>query len=580
MRIVLFLFVMLLSHGLWAQQDSTSVRSKVIGLKARLEEKLNSNSKKIPDSIRLQLPLDSIRISNPLDTLKTDSLPKLSASKLTSRIHGRIDSLRNRTTDSLRAVSENTKQKVGSFQTKLQRTTDSLNQKLTDKLKSTQSTLEKKLSGVDKNVKLPSASTDHIPGKDLNGIVPNSKVEIPGIKLPDAKLPELNNSPNPLDGKAFPNVEIGNQTPDLRLPSPAVDLPSVGGEIPDIRVPEASKLQGVDIPEVKTTLPTLTDSTGKFDFSIIEKVPGSEKLQDITDKIEEASGLKEEAGKYQEQLAELKETRIEDINTEELENKARQLHEVKELDAQTQKLREMEAKHAAMLQRYQDKKFIQEELKRKSANVVNDQLTKFSPAIKNAQSDISKTKKVYENSKLLPPDSVKRKKRINTMAGKPFKKRIVPGVTFQTYTGSDEVLFDLSPQVGYRLTGWLTMGAAGVYRVGVGKANPSFIAAENIYGYRLYADYLLVRGIFMHADFESLQVGHNQLSFQEFPKQKVLASYFGLGKRYSISRNIQGSLLALFRVNYGGDIPGQSKFAVRVGFDYVFKKKRKFSGLQ
>jgi hypothetical protein len=155
MRIVLFLFVMLLSHGLWAQQDSTSVRSKVIGLKARLEEKLNSNSKKIPDSIRLQLPLDSIRISNPLDTLKTDSLPKLSASKLTSRIHGRIDSLRNRTTDSLRAVSENTKQKVGSFQTKLQRTTDSLNQKLTDKLKSTQSTLEKKLSGVDKNVKLP-----------------------------------------------------------------------------------------------------------------------------------------------------------------------------------------------------------------------------------------------------------------------------------------------------------------------------------------------------------------------------------------------------------------------------------------
>ena len=75
---------------------------------------------------------------------------------------------------------------------------------------------------------------------------------------------------------------------------------------------------------------------------------------------------------------------------------------MKELDEQTQKLRAAQAKQAELLQRYQDKKFIQEEMKRKTANVVNDQLTKFSPAIKDAQSDMTKTKKVYESSTLVP----------------------------------------------------------------------------------------------------------------------------------------------------------------------------------
>lgn len=570
-----------------------SLNNKINGLKNKLEKKVETDTIKINnplDSLKLKnSKLDSIRSGNPLQSINIYSLPKLNSSVLTSRIMGRQDSVKYRVTDSLHSVSENAKQKALGFQNKIQNASDSLNQKVTNTVGAIQSKIEDKLSGT--------------AGKDINA--PSSQIKLPD--MPQQNLPDINNTLGTPEIKipGMPDQLPGTNTEvtGLKILMPALDpvIPNMNGNLPgiDIKTPqmEGNALPGIEsktsevkasIPEVdvlkdasgiKANIPTLRDSTGKLDFSRLEKLPGTEKVQGITDKIDEVAGLKEEAGQYGEQVKELKEKGIEDINTESLEQEATRLAEVKELDEQTQKLRAAQAKHAALLQRYQDKKFIQEEMKRKTANVVNGQLTKFSPAIKNAQSDMTKTKKVYESSTLLP-DSAKRKKRINTMAGKPLKKRIVPGFTLQTYSGEDEVLFDLSPQVGYRLTGWLTVGVAGVYRIGVGKANSSFVAAENIYGYRLYADYLLVRGIFIHADFESLQVGQPQVAIPEFPNESVLGSYFGLGKRYSISRNIQGSLSGLFRVNYSGSIPGQSKFAVRVGFDYVFKKKRKLNGLK
>ena len=570
-----------------------SLNNKINGFKNKLERKVETDTIKINnplDSLKLKSSkLDSIRSGNPLQSINTDSLPKLNSSVLTGRILGRQDTAQNKVTDSLRSVSENAKQKAVGVQNKIQNASDSVSQKLTNKVGAIQSKIEDKLSGTtgkdinvpSSQVKLPDMPQQHLP--DINNALATPELKIPGMadKLPGTttEVPGLKRTVPGLDS-VIPNMDGNLSGIDLKTPQLEGNaLPGIEGKTPEIN----TSLQEVDVlkdvSEINSKIPTLRDSTGKLDFSALEKIPSSEKVQGIAQKMDEVSGLKDEAGQYGEQIKEVKEKGIEDINTESLEHEATRLAEVKEFDEQTQKLRAAQAKQAELLQRYQDKKFIQEEMKRKTANVVNDQLTKFSPAIKDAQSDMTKTKKVYESSSLVP-DSAKRKKRINTMAGKPLKRRIVPGFTFQTYSGEDEVLFDLSPQVGYRLTGWLTVGAAGVYRIGVGKANPSFVAAENIYGYRLYTDYLLVRGIFIHADFESLQVGQPQVAVPEFPNERVLGSYFGLGKRYSISRNIQGSLSGLFRVNYSGSISGQSKFAVRVGFDYVFKKKRKLNGLK
>ena len=534
MRVGVILLVFFLSHSVWGQQDG--IKIKADNLKKKVFRKVNTDTLKVTtDTIKLKIArLDSIRKAvNPDNTGTAKSISE------------NQDSIGSRIGDSLQAVTT----QADTLSQKLNRVSDGIRTRIGDKASDVSS----------KDINLPASEihTPSVPNSDFTETIPEGTINVPDAK---GVLPTGRVAVSALD----------NMTKDQ--PQPTVVVPHLDEKVPELNadIPNVEKVK--EVTGMQNKIPSLRDSTGKLDFSQLKKIQGSEKVQEVTDQVDEVSVLKDEAVQYKEQL---KDTKIEDVNAERIEQEAIRIEEVKEIDAQTQKLKVLEAQQAALLQRYSDKKLIQAEMRRKTANVVNNQLTKFYPAIKDAQSNMTKTKKVYESSNVMP-DSVKRKKRINTMAGKPFQKRIVPGLTFQTYSGNQEVLIDLSPQIGYRLTGWLTAGVAGVYRIGMGKANPSFVAGEGTYGCRVYADYGLVRGIFIHADFESLEV-KNEFVTQESKNVNVLGSYFGLGKQYSISRNIRGSVLALYRINYSGNIPGQSKFTLRAGFDYVFKKKRKLS---
>ena len=518
-------------------QDTNALKDKFTGLKKKLEGKTKADTLKLPgDSLKSQsTKFDSLQLTNRVSFNKLDSIPKFQLPRL------RQDNSKTKA-DSLRLVKEKANQRVAELQNKFTSEEDSLQRKLEgktrqlqDKGKSIESITEKA------NINIPS-SDKKLPGNELNNGLP----VIP-------KLPDTN----------------AQKSPDLNPSLPAAEIPGIKTDMP------ATDVLKNKIPNIDTKLPGVPDSTNQPDVSSqLEKIPGTEKVKDVTEKAGELKGLKGEADEYTDKAKELKNTKLEDVKTESLEKEASQLGETKEISDQTQKLKSLQAKKEAMLQRYVDKKSVQEELKRKSSHVVNDKINKFSPSFEKKQPSIGKTKKLYENSSLVP-DSTKKKKRINTMAGKPFKHRIIPGVNFQTYSGNDEVLIDLSAQAGFRLTGWLTVGTGLVYRIGMGKSHPSFVGSKNVYGYRFYADYTLIKGFFVHADFESIQVGRPQFEVLRKGSDKVLGSYVGLGKHYSISRNFRGNLMALFKVNYSGSIPGQNKFTIRVGFDYVYKKKKK-----
>jgi hypothetical protein len=153
----------------------------------------------------------------------------------------------------------------------------------------------------------------------------------------------------------------------------------------------------------------------------------SVELKGIPDDVKELGKAKEEANKYSGGLKDLKESGIRDIKTEKLEEETMKMGEVKEVKAQSEKFNELQAKEAALLQQYSDKKLIQEELKRKTAYVANDQLSKFMPTIKTNQADFTKAKKPYSNSNAIA-DSVKRQRPVNAMSGKPLMTRIIPGL--------------------------------------------------------------------------------------------------------------------------------------------------------
>jgi hypothetical protein len=58
-------------------------------------------------------------------------------------------------------------------------------------------------------------------------------------------------------------------------------------------------------------------------------------------------------------------------------------------------------------------------------------------------------------------------------------------------------------------------------------------------------------------------------------EDRAYASYFGLGKRFNITRNLRGSILGLYRLEYEGELPGVNKISARFGMEYVFRRARK-----
>jgi len=516
-------------------KTSLTLPDTLAGLKGSLETGFNVAS--LTDSVK--------GFSNPLDTLKKPALPG--------------DSLRNEVSTHI----EGTQQKISESTDAVQNKAEGVQTKIEDKATSVQQKAEEKVN--------------KLSGKEVDLGKGETSPDINGIQVPDVGLPGNTQLPQ---GSGLSTPELNT---DVKLPETGNISQSINPDLPkmtDVKLPDGiesvtekvgeagSKLEKVG--EVKNEVKGIKENG----LDGVKDLPKTAELEKITSKTEEVNKLTEEAGQYKDQVKEIKETGIEDLNTESLEEEVSKMSGVKELDAQTKKAKELAGSQTAMLQRYSDKKLIQAELKRKSANVVNDQMKDFMPSIKAKQADMVKAKKLSGNV-VQTADSVKKIKRENAMKGKPFRNRIVPGVTMQTFNGNGEMLFDLGPQIGYRVTGRLTMGVGGVYRVGVGKVNPSWVEDKDTYGYRVYSDFALIKGFFGHAEFESLNKPvQSPLSPQEIDTQDAKGINIGLGKKYTISSRVKGSLMGMYRCSLTGDLPGQSKFAVRMGFDYVFKKPK------
>ena len=154
-------------------------------------------------------------------------------------------------------------------------------------------------------------------------------------------------------------------------------------------------------------------------------------------------------------------------------------------------------------------------------------------------------------------------------------------MTLQTYN-KDKFTIDWAAQAGYRVSGRLTAGVGYTYRISFSKSHTNWVRGEGISGYRLYSDFTLLKSFYVHGEFEALTIDRKrQPLLLETSDNHIYGSYFGLGKRYNVSRKIKGSIMGLYRADYKGEVPGLSKINLRMGFDYNLKKeKKKFSILR
>jgi hypothetical protein len=476
------------------------------------------------------------RITDKADSLR--NIPSLYTNKLNavqSKVSAKLDSLKSLSIlpvkkmpeDSigrkLQAIITESNEKVNGVANNIQNNTDSLGKRITG-------TTDKVRQGIGEKVTDITSEKVSIP----DGKVPS----VPAIKVPG------------IEGSA---PSVGSDLPALNgQPLPDTKLSSVSAEIPTIE---------------KIAQPALPKGSDKL------KMPGEiDQLKQQTDKAGESF---KEVQQYKDEMKTAKEQGLKDAEKlpEAAEEKVADLSEVKGakkgMGAATAKQQEYEA----MINRYKDKKLVQAEMKRKMTNVVNDQLNQQTPALKEAQASFSKSKKLYKDANSL--SSAVKKKQTNAMEGKSFGQRLVPGITFQAYNRSVYTM-DWGLQLGYRFTGRLTTGIGGTYRTGFSKSYDSFIKGLHVYGGRVYTDFLVRKGFFLHGEFEMLNTGDFITRTAEIPDASVWGSNVGIGKQYNLSKRIKGSIIALYRLEFNGHLPEQSKVNLRMGFDLKAKRKKNY----
>lgn len=504
-----------------AQTDSLSVGQKL--LKENQTSKLRKALRKLRSGGKEKL----LAAKDSLDSIpkgKTDSLKTVlrqttqPATDLKQKVGSGIDS----TKAVVMSPVNNAKSKVSSIQQKVNSTTDSILSKI-----------NRPINNVNNGI---NGTYDSLAGKANDAI----KTVTQPFGLETGKFPGLDKEPGSVPKLDVKDVDALKIVPDVKQPS----LPGIPGN---------DKVQEVkDLPGEK-----------------LKSITEADKLRNVQGKVQDLDSKLERVEKLEDDAKNVAKGNIDQVKQapEELERQLVARSGIKETEKYMSKLEQQRA----MLEKYKDRKLVEQEIRNKTLNLANDKLGHQLEPVKKADEKLDKKRKAFGNFQ-----SIKNipKRPVNEMKRKPFRQRLVPGITLHFFQTDNKKLFDVGLQGGYKLNNRFVAGLGGIYRVAVSKNYNYYVSNYGMYGGRLFTEITLAKGFMAHADFEYLSLSSRYYPGIEALKANVLQSNFGLGKSFQISKRIRGSALGLYRVEYSGTLPGQPKFTMRVGFELTPKKKR------
>jgi hypothetical protein len=368
----------------------------------------------------------------------------------------------------------------------------------------------------------------------------------------------------------------GGDIPDgkkLQLSSVEKQIPSTTS----IHSPDLSLNLKANIPGTTVLQPPFTNINTDLSDVNLPQTTDLDKVSNIPGELEGINGTLGKVDNYQMDLQKIQINDPENLDklSELAEQRLTEVPDVGAASKEISRATEEQAKYAAMVERYRDRKLLEEEISRKYKAVANDYVTQQAEKVQDAQKQLELSKYKARRAKSLK-DVLK--KQSDELEGKELYQRLVPGLNWQIYN-KGFVSSDISLQTGYRLTPRLTSGVGIVYRVGFDKKFDSFVKGMKTFG--IYVDMLVMKGVFLHGEFEALRQNVSYIAYMNEPaSRRVYESNFGLGKRFNITRNIRGGILAIYRIEYQGSLPAANKVNVRMGIDYVFRRaKKKLNGL-
>ncbi|HMJ67793.1 MAG TPA: hypothetical protein VK508_02795 [Cyclobacteriaceae bacterium] len=489
------------------------------------------------------------KFSHKIDSLQSLNLP-------TEKYKRKLDSLSGSLKNKIIARNkfDSAKLKFENRTSGIRNVQDSLTHELEDRKLALQKTIDQKSGFLDSltnglgvariNRSLPVAG------------VPNAQLRTDKLKLPDDKISGKNALPgNNVNLPANPLADVkADIKPDIKIDNPLTDI---NQKVKDVQDKSKSAVQDNDI------------------------VNGASKVKG---ELEKVNGAARKIETYTEEIKDVKENGLSQADDLTKDAEKRATEQIMKQDAmkELQTQNNNASKSTNMLKQYQDmlasvkdKNGAIGTVKGLASEHVVDHFAGKEDKLKAGIAQLDKLKKKYKN---IPDSRYLPKRAPNEMKDKPFRERIVPGISLQLFK-ADRTALDVAPYVAYKLSGRFRPGIGVSWRAAVWLKHP-WMKKDEVYGYRLFNDLKLYSSFFLHTEGEWLHYSEGAKARYKFPVDKDFANWqfrfnAGLFRTYPISKRINGQFQVLYNVADLKRFPQNRNTSLRFGFEYKLQPKKK-----
>lgn len=205
----------------------------------------------------------------------------------------------------------------------------------------------------------------------------------------------------------------------------------------------------------------------------------------------------------------------------------------------------------------------QAELQEAILALAQDHFAEHRSTLRSGQSKLQDLKKKYRQVQTSEEVFVKR----NSLEGTPFIQRLTYGATLQLRS-RPTLTVDLSPLLGYRLDRDLVVGVGATYRLALSEDRRSIVTDHPVYGGRGFAEYTVMKGFLLHAEYERLMQSARLIGQETSSRIAQSAVLVGIGKNYTITNRVRGTVVFLYNLRSADQLPSlyPRPFMIRFGF--------------
>lgn len=368
--------------------------------------------------------------------------------------------------------------------------------------------------------------------------------------LATGKFPQLSTSRIPGAGDLSGNLPISNiGRSDESLPKLDVTDASLSSiQNSYINVPQLGELKNRELPG---------------ELSNARNVMG-----DVSSQAKEVGGLAKDAerlkgeGINSDEANELIDGAIK--NAKPLEGVSNQLSEVEKLD----QLKQLD------MAKFKDAQLARDQL---ASKITTNQVLQNEEAVKVYMEKMRKRKRKFNqisDMRYIP------KIKPNEMKGKPLGERVVPGLLFQIFDSGQTrdskkiVSWFLAPELLYRISGKLSAGIGGVYRIQYSVA-PKVFWDRPLYGYKLIGQLKIWKDVHLRAEWENLSFYSPPTLLED--RQRIWRNNWlaGIGRVQPITARLSGYFWAFYNVTRDPDDIFRNRVILKTGLQFTIANNHK-----